>query len=106
MPPHRPGWPRTRDRRHSHTSSTVAPLMQKNRSALAQAGHPRLPFHVAGKSNALARRAPPLAGRQAVYVVSPFLAAGPFMTPNSGAAASITLSANFRWEVRSCSAKS
>ena len=39
------------------------------------------------------------------YLVSPSLA-GPSLAPSTGLVASITFSANFRWEVSSCSAKS
>ncbi len=40
------------------------------------------------------------------YPLSPSLAAGPSSAPSSGLVASITFSANFRWEVSSCSARS
>ena len=40
------------------------------------------------------------------YLVAPFLAAAPFLVPSSGLIASNRLSANFRWELSSSSAKS
>jgi hypothetical protein len=57
---------------------------------------------------ASARRAgmPGLAAHAGCYLVGPFLAARPFPAPSSGFMASSRLSANFRWEMSSCSAKS
>ena len=57
---------------------------------------------------ASARRAgiPGLAAPAGCYLVAPFLAAVPFPAPSSGFMASSRLSANFRWEMSSCSAKS
>ena len=57
---------------------------------------------------ASARRAgiPGLAAHAGCYLVAPFLAALPFPAPSSGFMASSRLSANFRWEMSSCSVKS
>ena len=49
---------------------------------------------------------PGLAAPAGCYLVAPFLAAVPFPAPSSGFMASSRLSANFRWEMSSCSVKS
>lgn len=53
-----------------------------------------------------AGRDPGLAAHAGCYLGSLFLAAAPSLAPSSGLVASSTLSANFRWETSSCSAKS
>ena len=57
--------------------------------------------------NVQVRRAgiPGLAAPAGCYLVAPVLAAVPFPAPSSGFMASSRLSANFRWEMSSCSAK-
>jgi len=70
------------------------------------AGFPGMGTAVRLRTNARRAGIPGLAAHGWCYLVAPFLAAAPFLAPSSGLIASYRLSANFRWELSSSSAKS